>query len=55
MQDPDSLLLLMMSYDPQHLQDTAAKQNKVIIKKKKLKMILNKKYDSGIHDLETIL
>ena len=55
LQEPDSLLLLMMKEVPAGLQDAVEMQNKTIVKKKKVKMIVAKKSDSDVDGLETIL
>ncbi len=55
MQQPDSLLLLMMSFDPENLEAAVAQQNKVIVKKKKVKVIVPRKTGSDVDGLETIL
>ncbi len=55
LKEPDSLLLLMMKEVPPGLADAVEKQNKTIIKKKKVKMIVPKRSESDIDGLETIL
>lgn len=55
LKEPDSLLLLMMKDVPPGLSDAVEKQNKTIVKKKKVRMIVPKRTDSDIDGLETIL
>jgi hypothetical protein len=47
--------MLMMSHSPEHLEEAVAQQNKVIKRKKKMKMIVPRKAEFDINGLETIL
>jgi hypothetical protein len=55
LKEPDSLLLLMMQDVPPGVADAAEQQNKTIVKRKRVKVIMPKKSDSDIDGLETIL
>jgi hypothetical protein len=55
MKEPDSLLLLLMSYYPDNLDEEVAAHDYVVVNKRKMKMIVPKKTGSEIDGLETIL
>jgi hypothetical protein len=55
LKEPDSLMMLMMKDIPAGLADAVEKQNKTIVKRKKVRMIVPKKSESDVDGLETIL
>lgn len=55
LRDENSLLLFMMSENPPGFEEELRKENYVVVRKKKLKMIVPKRFDSTIDGLSTIL
>lgn len=53
--EPDSLLLLMMSYEPENLEREVAGQNYMVVKRRRMRMIVPMKADPYIQGLETFL
>ncbi len=48
LKEPDTLLLLLMSYQPDNLEDEVAAHDFVVINKRKMKMIVPRKTGSEI-------
>ena len=55
MKEDDSLVVLMMSKDPPDLEEELAKENFMVVPKKRMKMLIPHHYDSAIDGLSTIL
>jgi hypothetical protein len=51
LKEPDSLLLLMMSEVPPGVVDAIQRENKTIVKRKRVKMVVARKSDSDIEGL----
>ena len=55
MKEENSLLLVMMSKDPPGFEEDLKKDNYMVVKKRKVKMVVPKRFDSTIDGLSTIL
>ena len=55
LREDNSLLLVMMSKDPPGFEEDLKKDNFMVVKKKKVKMVVPKRFDSTIDGLSTIL
>ena len=55
MKEDDSLVVLMMSKDPPFLEEELARENFMVVPKKRVKMLVPRQFDSAIDGLSTIL